>query len=167
MIVTRLLVSIVNVIKFFVLELLVSIVLEPAWKLIISRVAHYRIIRGHRVPLDSIPHSRTFPCALSIGGVSTAVAITLSFIVLGGSLASEYAVDAVSKPVRHNESTIVYARRLGRSTDFHRHLDPVTVATNISPTVAKMTDRCAYCDVKTNRFFVNASFADSTTQETP
>ncbi len=161
---TRLQVSVVNLIKFIILELLVSIVLEPAWELIISRVAHYRIIRGHRVPLASISHSRTFPCALSIGRVSKSVAIALSFTVLGGSLASEYAVDAISKPVRHNGNTTVYAWRLGRASDVRRSIE---VATEIGVTVGKMVDRCYYRDVKTKRYFVNASFENSTTQETP
>ncbi len=164
--------GVVNVIKFFVLELLVSIVLEPAWELIISRVAHYRIIRGHRVPLASIAHSRTFPCALSIGGVSTAVAIALSFTVLGGSFASEYAVDVIAKPVPHEGNTTVYARRLGRAADSgllqqSPNSNFKDASQNISATVSTMVERCFYYDDKTNRYFVNASFETSGNQESP
>lgn len=90
-------INVFNVIKFVVVEGLVACVLQPAWELIISGTAHARIVQGERVTLTSLPRSRTFPCALSTGWLSCCIAIALSLLALGGSLASEYAVDTVSK----------------------------------------------------------------------
>lgn len=107
--------SVFNVLKFVAVELLESCLLEPAWELIISRRVHARVVRGERVTLAALLKSRTFPCALAFGRLSGSVATTLSLLTLGGSLASEYAVDLTSVRIRTSNSTVwIFSRNSTR-----------------------------------------------------
>lgn len=165
MVQTKLDIPYVNLIKFVIIELLVSIVLEPAWELIISRFAHRRIVRGQRVPLKSLAHSRTFPCSLSIGRLSSFFAVTLSLVVLGGSLASEYAVDAVSKLTEFEGNATVYALHAGRRADkiWTSDLkgDEREAAKKSSVATGRMAEFCHYLDSSTKSYHVNATFVES------
>lgn len=146
-----------NALKFIVLELLLSCVLEPVWELIISRTAHARVVRGEQVTLSSLPKSRTFPCALTTGRLSATAAAVLSLITLGGSLASEYAINSVLKTSESTDTALVYSRSVGR-----RSVESVDSMRDAADTAFVMASRCYYRDKTTGKFFVNGTFANST-----
>lgn len=155
----------VNVIKFFLLEVLISYVLEPAWELITSRSTHRRVVRGERVPLSSIAHSRTFPCAIASGRITTVIAVVLSLLVLGGSFASEYAVDAVRELIELPDTALVNTLQDGRRADPATINSSKETSIKISTVATFIADRCRYFDEETNSYRVNASFTNATTEE--
>lgn len=141
-------INVFNVLKFIVLEILIAWGLQPAWELIISRTAHARLVNGERVTLAPLPKSRTFPCALSTGSVSGCVAIAHSLLTLGGSLASEYAVDSVQVLQSSNATAQIYSRAIGWKTDEN--------STSLQSTVdalALMVERCYYRDEDRKKIF--------------
>lgn len=93
-------INVFNVLKFIAVEVLVAWALQSAWELIISRSSHARVVRGEQVTLTSLARSRTFPCALSTGRLSRFVVVSLSLLALGGSLATNYAVDSFATVLR-------------------------------------------------------------------
>lgn len=92
--------------------------------------------------------------------LSGTVAAALSLLTLGGSLASEYAVDSASVKVRGNSTAWIYLRGIGRLSDeafpldFGRFFRGLIAATTI------MADRCYYRDGESREYFVNATFAN-------
>lgn len=139
-------ISAFSVIKFIVVEVLVSCALQPAWELIISCTAHARVVKGEQVTLTSVPKSRTFPCALSTGRLSGSFAVALSLLTLGGSLASEYAADSVSVPQNSIATADIYSRTVGwktveNSTQLQATVDVVSVGQTDAITAMKNISR--------------------------
>lgn len=150
-------INLFNVLKFLVLEMLISCVLEPGWELIISRSAHARVVKGEKVTLAPLKKWRTFPCALSTGRISRYGAAALSLLTFGGSLASEYAVNSVPVLQNGTETALVYSRSLGRNS-----LENSSSMKAAVEAAAVMTERCYYRDRDSGKYFVNASFAPAT-----
>lgn len=140
-------VSYVNVIKFIVVELLVSMLLEPAWEVYISRTAHHAVVRGRGVHLRTLRKLRSWPCALFTNRRSYILAVILSLTAFGGAFLSEYAISTIAVDVRSKQRADVYTLQLGRASENW------TVES-----VGLMIDNCLYRDGI--NMYVNATFVD-------
>lgn len=93
------------------------------------------------------------------------IAVVLLLRVLGGSFASEYAVDAVNELIESPDTALVYTLQDGRKADPTIINSTKETSTKISPAATFIADRCCYFDEETKSYRVNVTFINATTEE--
>lgn len=147
----------INVIKFVAIEILISLLLEPAWELFVACSAYKRVARGERVPLRTFWKWRSWPCQVVLGSFSKAAAIVLSLSTITAAFLAEFSVDSVPYVLKSEEAIRIYSLGAG-GTSADDYESAANMTREILPVVTKMADSCVFRNETGN--YVYSTFVD-------